>query len=665
MPRWLSFVPGLLLCASMVCAQSLRFDAPLTPGFGTPFTIESTSAFEIEAPFLPGGGQHETFTQRMEVQLKVSEASNTGAIVSVRVLSIEVDSESSLEGAGSFRGGVGGGGEADDASAVSKRYAGALTRAIGGEFVLVVDAQRTITAVRKPEGILKGMSRDERQAFERVLGADRLREVLQPVLRPVGAPADVVVGDEWTHTHSETTALGMLTFTSVHTLDAIDDATAMCAMRGEISINTQGLGRNVDVERDDYAGAIEWDLASNTASDVRTSVDLRYTLSEDPPIRASVTSSDRVVWTERLANAGTDAGEPQSLDDLLSKACARFGQPAIAAAVVNAEGIVAIGVAGERMKGSGNAVTIDDRWHLGSCTKAMTALLLARALADTEELTPGSTLSEVFPELAGEMHPRYRNATLADVLAHTAGLPAMTAGLAPDRAALRNLPEDPRDARAALARRLLTATDDSPFAPVNTSPAFAYSNAGYALASAVTERLLDAPWEALMRERLFAPLGMTTAGFGWPSSVDAQTQPRGHYAGLLGASPRALDDPYALEPAIDAAGDVHASIHDWARFAQDRLRALTGEDSALLAPGATLALMTPAEGRTYAGGWGVYPHPEYATIYAHDGSAGTFYSSVWIIPSRDVAVLVVTNAGTGAEACEGVRERLLERYASQ
>ncbi len=657
----------LALITPLVRAQDvLRFDDPLETGLKASYTLQSEHRFEIKAPFLPGGGQDDAFTQTVVFDLEVLGEVTRFTQVRMVVRSIEVDAASSLLGAGRFAG------RADEAIDMERlgdgdrRLARAFRNAIGQDYVLVLDSDRMITTVRKPEGVLKGLSRDERNAYERVLGTDRLREALQPLLRPLGAPGEMPRDGSWDHNFNRTNALGQLSFSSTYTLESMNDQTARFTMEGTIHVNAEGMGGNLTVERDLYEGELVWDRAEGLARQVRSSVDSRYTMSEEPPIKARVTIEDRLVRTDGVTDEPPHARGPEALEDLLKQAVARFSQPAIGAAVVNADGLVAIGVSGTRVAGVDLPVTRDDRWHIGSCSKAMTATLLAQALEGQKALTLQSTLSEVFPELADRMHPRYRGATIADVLAHTSGVPALTNGAAPDRAALKDLPEDPRAARAAFAERLLTASDTDPYAPVGVPGGYAYSNAGFGIAAAITERLLDAPWEDAMRDRLFDALGMSSAGFGWPSAISASGEPRGHYAGLAGATPRQTDDPYHLDNAIVPAGDVHASIGDWVKFAQDRLRTLEGmDDSPLLDPEHTLALLTPAAGATYAGGWGTGNLPTNGRLYAHDGSAGTFYCTVWIMPDADLAVLVVSNSGDGAQACEAVRGRLVERYGGE
>lgn len=53
------------------------------------------------------------------------------------------------------------------------------------------------------------------------------------------------------------------------------------------------------------------------------------------------------------------------------------GLTGVAAAVMTDGRLVAAAASGERRRGSGIPVTVDDRWHVGSVTKSMTATLLA------------------------------------------------------------------------------------------------------------------------------------------------------------------------------------------------------------------------------------------------------------------------------------------------
>ena len=53
------------------------------------------------------------------------------------------------------------------------------------------------------------------------------------------------------------------------------------------------------------------------------------------------------------------------------------GLTGVVAAVMTNGRLVGAAASGERRRGSGIPVTVDDRWHVGSITKSMTATLLA------------------------------------------------------------------------------------------------------------------------------------------------------------------------------------------------------------------------------------------------------------------------------------------------
>ena len=97
--------------------------------------------------------------------------------------------------------------------------------------------------------------------------------------------------------------------------------------------------------------------------------------------------------------------------------------PALGAAVLTSRGLVASGVTGTRKAGTDVAATIDDQWHLGSDTKAMTAVIIA-TLVERGKLTWETTLGDVFTELAAGFPSEFRAITVTQLLSHHAGLPA-------------------------------------------------------------------------------------------------------------------------------------------------------------------------------------------------------------------------------------------------
>ena len=82
---------------------------------------------------------------------------------------------------------------------------------------------------------------------------------------------------------------------------------------------------------------------------------------------------------------------------LLTPIIQKHDVPGMAVAVVGDGEIVALGVAGVRTRGKPDKITAADRFHIGSDTKAMTAMLCG-ILVDEGKLKWGQTLGETFPE---------------------------------------------------------------------------------------------------------------------------------------------------------------------------------------------------------------------------------------------------------------------------
>jgi hypothetical protein len=89
--------------------------------------------------------------------------------------------------------------------------------------------------------------------------------------------------------------------------------------------------------------------------------------------------------------------------------------PALGAAVVTSRGIVASGVTGVRKANTDVDATIDDQWHLGSDTKAMTAVIIG-TLVERGKLNWEMTLAEVFPDLTATFPMDFRRITIKQLL---------------------------------------------------------------------------------------------------------------------------------------------------------------------------------------------------------------------------------------------------------
>lgn len=345
---------------------------------------------------------------------------------------------------------------------------------------------------------------------------------------------------------------------------------------------------------------------------------------------------------------GLAAARVQDTPDLagpLEAIRAKADMPALGAALVTVDGLQGVWVAGTRRKDAAEKVTADDLWHLGSCTKSMTATLVALLVA-RGDLAWDTPLGEYLPDLVEDGDPELLEVTLVELLSHRAGLPAN-----PDWGLLLTLRSSEKslvEQRAELTKKALEA---GPSHPPRTT--FLYSNTGFVIAGHVAERVTGKSWEELMRALLFEPLGMTNAGFGPPGKSGAKDQPRGHTADGSALEPGPLaDNPAALGPA----GTVHASLADWAKYVQLHLRGFRGDvklGELTLTREAFARLHTPyaAPGQGYGFGWVFETRPWAGgdgTALWHNGSNTMWYCVTWLGPGNGFAALVTTNTASPA-----------------
>ena len=370
-------------------------------------------------------------------------------------------------------------------------------------------------------------------------------------------------------------------------------------------------------------------------------------------LASRTTSAAALLTIAAITPAHAQSAEVARLLDSTARAAQ---MPAMAAAIVTRDSILVYEARGVRKRDDPTPVARDDRFEIGSNTKAVTAALVG-LLVDDGRIAWTTTLAETFPELATRMRPEYRGVTVRDLLTHHSGLVRDAKGDFGDGSG--------REQRARFVPWVLAQRPASPRATL------AYSNANYILAGAIIERLTGESYEQLVVRRLLAPLGLTTVGFGPPATPGKVDQPWGHSDGLLGRWHTVPPDQESSDftRLYAPAGQLHLSIHDWALWARAVLRAASG-GSSLWKPETVDALLTPAvPADSMAMGWQVLRRP-WATpggrILVHDGSNMRFYSLAVLAPEAGFGVLVMTNRGPreGAEAGSGLANRLIKDFTS-
>ena len=368
-----------------------------------------------------------------------------------------------------------------------------------------------------------------------------------------------------------------------------------------------------------------------------------------------------------------------SLDvsDILEPIARKYRIPAMAGLVIKGDTTVMQGITGVRKKGTNIKVTHDDLWHLGSCTKAMTATLCA-ILVEKQFLKWDLTLEDAFPELSKKMHQEFRKVTLSQLLTNRGGFPG-------DLLQWKNLWEDlwhfkgsPREARRHLLEKIVIKKPE-------TKPGLkdVYSNAGFAVAGHIAETVMGKEYEEIIQEYLFSPLNMKSTGWGAPGTWGSSDHenlngPWGHKKDGLPVKPlkntpdgKGSDNPVAIAPA----GRLHSTIQDWAKFVSIHLRGNEinpNKEYKLLSRETFKKLQTPPDTLSdYCYGWFCVErnwagHGEEGDVLTHAGSNTMWYCETWVVPKKDFAVLICANIGgpiaeKGAdEACWALIQKQLE-----
>jgi CubicO group peptidase (beta-lactamase class C family) len=343
------------------------------------------------------------------------------------------------------------------------------------------------------------------------------------------------------------------------------------------------------------------------------------------------------------------------IPELVEWARAAQNAPAMAVVIVRNGQVVERAAVGRRSINNSATVTLDDRWHMGSMTKAMTATLAATLVEDgliEWETTP----IDVWPELASSIHASFRNATLRQFLSHTSGM-QRDDEYGP---ASNNAPGTVMQKRREWTAHVLQRAAQFPAGQSN------YSNIGYMVAGAMLEARGGAAWETLLTDRVFVPLGMTQTGFGAPGTSGRFDQPLGHWSRSDGFAPI---DPGSAEAdipvAVGPAGTVHTTLNDYARFMLTHIGGARGSPGVVSV--AAFQTLHGAVAGNYALGWGTVP--TFQTLNApglgHTGSTGRWFSLVWLAPSLDAGVMIAVNGG-GERASAAItaldmvlRERLM------
>ncbi len=289
-------------------------------------------------------------------------------------------------------------------------------------------------------------------------------------------------------------------------------------------------------------------------------------------------------------------------------------------------GTVSFGHSGDLRK-NGPAMTPDTLFEIGSITKVFTGILLADAVNQGKAALDDPVSKHLPVGLLAKDSP-LRSVTLLDLATHSSGLPRLPANL--DTGA------NPNDPYAHYSVEKLHAyLRDFKAGDFEKRGETNYSNLGMGLLGHLLERIAGKPYEELIRDSVFAPLGMSSSFIQRsPGSVPAELKDRfatGHSGG------RPVEHWHI--DSLCGAGAMVSSARDMMKFAKAHWSAGTPETLKM-----AMELAAKPQRNGIGLGWFIGKED-----LQHDGGTGGFRTELRVNPDEKSASLkFINSSGTSA-----------------
>jgi len=266
-------------------------------------------------------------------------------------------------------------------------------------------------------------------------------------------------------------------------------------------------------------------------------------------------------------------------------------------------------------------------FEIGSVTKTMTAALLAEFIA-RGEVSLGDPIAKLLPP--GTPVPSFngREISIADIVTHTSGLPAVPATYRPPDINNPYAGASERDLLDALAATRLTREPGSKWE---------YSNFAVILLSYALAKRSANDYETLLRERLLLPLGMNeTYVARRPSQVHLA---QGH---LPNGTPAV---PWDFHPDMAGVGGVRATLPDMLRYLEGQL----GTRASAVTPALeqTQKQVASVDGHRMGMNWNLSTRNGHTRI-SHEGGTGGYSSFAGFDRTAKRAVVLLSDTALTA-----------------
>ena len=253
-------------------------------------------------------------------------------------------------------------------------------------------------------------------------------------------------------------------------------------------------------------------------------------------------------------------------------------------------------------------------YQIGSLTKQVTAAVIMQ-LQEEKKLSVSDKLNKFFPQF-----PNSEKITIRHLLTHTSGLH----DYGDDSTIVKTDVTRPFKKDELIKKFAAYRPDFEPGSNWN------YSNAGYSVLGYIIEQIEGKPYEKVVRDRIFTPLGMSQSGFDF-TNLKSPSKTIGYFS--LHPNPASA---FIIDSTLSfSAGAIYSTIEDFYKWAS------AISSGKLLKAESWNEVFTPFRNK-YGYGWGI-DSLFGREVMAHTGGIPGFMSFILRFPKDDLVVLVFDN----------------------
>ncbi|TIC80480.1 beta-lactamase family protein [Nocardioides sp. GY 10113] len=284
--------------------------------------------------------------------------------------------------------------------------------------------------------------------------------------------------------------------------------------------------------------------------------------------------------------------------------------------------------------GTGQVATTDSVFQIGSVSKVWTATVIMQ-LVDEGRFALDTPVAEIVPDLALRDPDVTKTVTVWHLLTHTSGIDG-------------DVFTDTGRGDDALEKYTAVLGDAAQNHPLGAT--WSYCNSGYSLLGRIIEVVTGLTWDEAMKERLFAPLGLTHT-----TTLPEEAMVFGHSVGhLTGGDDPQVAPVWGMPRSVGPAGLITSRVEDVLAFARMHLTGGAAADGTRVLSEANVAAMAAYQvecpekdllGDSWGLGWFRCDWNGHRAI-GHDGNTIGQAAFLRLLPEAGIAVAMNTNIGS-------------------